>query len=215
MTEGSAGGAAHGSAGAAAEPEPQIAAAKAALRRALRQTRAQADADPALRAALARQACAAVDRLARGRCLAGYMPLPTEADPRPAMDAHVGALCLPVVVGADRALVFRPWRPGEALVRGLFGTLEPPAGPPCLPDVLLVPLLGFDADGGRLGMGGGQYDRTLAALRAARQPTAPPLLALGLGYEAQRCAPLPRGPHDALLDGIVTETGLHLPGKDA
>ena len=193
-------------------PAPDgLEAAKAALRRDLRQRRAGAHADPDLRAALGKQLRAVLPALSKGLCLAGYMPLPTEADPLPAMTAHVGPLCLPVVVGPASALIFRPWVPGAPLQRGLFGTQEPLEGPEglptCQPDLLLVPLLGFDAQGGRLGQGGGHYDRTLAALRSGPRPPR----AIGLGYEAQRCTALPRGPHDAPLDAILTETGLHLP----
>jgi 5-formyltetrahydrofolate cyclo-ligase len=196
---------------------PDPAEAKAAIRKRLRALRAQAHADPTRRAALSQallQALAvALSGLAAGRCLAGYMPLPSEADPMAAMAAHSGPLCLPVVAAADAPLIFRAWRPGQPLQAGLLGTLEPPPGllagslegAPLRPDVVIVPLVGFDQTGGRLGQGGGYYDRTLAALRASGHP----VLALGLGYQAQQVPFLPLTATDMRLDMVVTEAGLH------
>ena len=70
------------------------------------------------------------------------------------------------------------------------------------PQHALVPLLAFDDDGYRLGYGGGFYDRTLAALR---HDGAGPLVAIGVGLEAQRRPPLPREPFDQRLDWLVTD----------
>ena len=67
------------------------------------------------------------------------------------------------------------------------------------PDLLLVPLLAFDAHGHRLGYGGGFYDRTLALLKVP---------AIGIAYAGQEVASLPREPHDMALDMIVTEQGV-------
>ncbi|HRD47008.1 MAG TPA: 5-formyltetrahydrofolate cyclo-ligase, partial [Caulobacter sp.] len=71
------------------------------------------------------------------------------------------------------------------------------------PDLVMVPLLAFDAAGGRLGQGGGHYDRTMAALR--NRPSSPPFV--GMAYSGQQVAALPREPHDQPLDGILTEAG--------
>ena len=70
-------------------------------------------------------------------------------------------------------------------------------------DVILLPLLGFDASGTRLGQGGGHYDRALAFARRGRRP-----LFVGYGYSAQQCDALPREPHDVRLDAVITEKGL-------
>lgn len=141
-----------------------------------------------------------------GRVLAGYWPMRDEADPRAAMAAHDGPVVLPVVTGTARPLVFRLWR-GEVLERGPFGTSHPPeSAPEVRPDILIVPLAGFDARGNRLGYGGGFYDRSLEALRRAG-----PVLALGLAFEAQRLPTIPTEPTDQPLDLIVTERGLHAP----
>lgn len=186
-------------------PDTDIAARKSALRTLLKARRSTAHADPARRAALSQALVAALPAFARGRCLAGYMPLPSEADPRAAMEAHTGPLCLPVVVAPAAALAFVGWRPGQDLRRGAFGIAEPATGTACRPEVLIVPVLGFDAAGRRLGYGGGYYDRTLAALR---RDGAGPVLALGLAYDAQECPSLPTEATDARLDAIVTEAGL-------
>jgi len=66
-----------------------------------------------------------------------------------------------------------------------------------------VPCLAFDRAGYRLGYGGGFYDRTLAALRADGRP----VLAIGFAFAAQEQAAVPRAPHDARLDAVVTENG--------
>ncbi|MBK5927466.1 5-formyltetrahydrofolate cyclo-ligase [Rhodobaculum claviforme] len=135
-----------------------------------------------------------------GRVLAGYWPLEGEADPRPAMRAHAGALCLPVVTGRARPLVFREWRFGAPLVAAAFGVHVPRTGARCVPDVLIVPLLAFDRRGHRLGYGGGFYDRTLAGLRAAGRPRA-----IGIAFSTQEVAAVPVTDTDLPLDLIVTE----------
>lgn len=118
----------------------------------------QAALDAHLRAALAPYA---------GQALAGYWPMRDEADPRPAMSGHDGPIGLPVVTAKAVPLIFRRWL-GDALEPGPFGTQHPPASAALVvPQVLIVPLAGFDRDGNRIGYGGGYYDRTLELLRAA------------------------------------------------
>ena len=155
----------------------------------------------ALRAALALPRDAPGQRLAevlpQAGTLAGYWPLEGEADPRPAMLAHPGPLCLPEVTARATPLRFRLWRPGEALREGAFRVMVPAQGAVAVPDVLIVPLLAFDRRGYRLGYGGGFYDRTLAALHRPR--------AIGLAFAAQEVEEVPAGPTDLPLDLIVTE----------
>ncbi len=154
-------------------------------------------------------ATAAAAHLARalaphhGRCLAGYLPIRTEIDPRPVMAGWSGEVCVPVVAGPGQPLAFRRWVPGGGLVAGAFGVMIPEADVPAVPDVLIVPLAAFDGAGYRLGYGGGFYDRTLAALRPVR-----PIFAVGFAYAAQEAADLPREATDAPLDAIVTEAGI-------
>ena len=141
----------------------------------------------------------------RGKALAGYMAMRTEADPVLAMAAHQGPVCVPVIIGAGQALRFREWTPGCAMLAGAFGALIPAEGAWIEPEVLIVPLVGFDARGYRLGYGGGFYDRTLEALRLKR-----PTLAVGFGFAAQELAEVPIDGFDQRLDAMVTERGLRL-----
>lgn len=108
---------------------------------------------------------------------------------------------------ADRAapMQFRRWRdPYDAatLAAGPWGARQPASeSEPLTPAVLFVPLVGFTADGHRLGQGGGHYDRWLAA-----HPTT---TAIGLGWDCQLCAALPNEPHDRALDAVITPTRVY------
>jgi len=139
--------------------------------------------------------------------VAGYVPMQGECDLLPAMQAIEALghqICLPVIEGTQRQLGFRRWVPGQALQAGPFGTQVPLATASiCDPDLLLVPLVGINDYGVRLGYGGGYYDTTLAALREIH-----PVVALGIGYDCQRIARLPHEAHDVLLDGLISESGL-------
>ncbi|KFE36914.1 5-formyltetrahydrofolate cyclo-ligase [Thioclava atlantica] len=138
-----------------------------------------------------------------GRVLAGYWPIRTEPDPRPAMEAHGGPLCLPVVVGQGRPLEFHRWSPGAPMIEGVFGAHVPAQAEEVIPEVLIVPLLAFDTRGYRLGYGGGFYDRTLERLRARG-----PVTAIGFAFAAQEVGEVPTEPTDQPLDLIVTEAGV-------
>ncbi|MBK1634666.1 5-formyltetrahydrofolate cyclo-ligase [Rhodovulum adriaticum] len=176
---------------------------KAALRRAALDRRKAAH-DPA-RGAVACERLIALLRPNLGRPVAGYMPIRSEIDPRPAMTALAahGPVAVPVIAGAGRPLRFRCWSPGCAMVPGPFGASVPEHGDEIVPEVLIVPLVGFDRCGARLGYGGGFYDRTLEGLRARG-----PVLAVGLAYAAQEIARVPVEPTDQPLDAIVTEAGI-------
>jgi 5-formyltetrahydrofolate cyclo-ligase len=136
----------------------------------------------------------------RGQVLAGYMPMRTEINPLPAMAAHQGAVGVPVIMAPATPLRFREWSPGCAMVAGDFKALIPVEGAWVTPDVLIVPLLAFDARGYRLGYGGGFYDRTLQGLRARR-----PTIAIGFAFAAQEVAEVPIDATDQRLDMVVTE----------
>ena len=138
-----------------------------------------------------------------GQVLAGYMPMRTEIDPLPAMAAHAGPVCVPVIEAPGMPLRFRRWSPDAAMLEGAFGALVPAGGDWLEPDVLIVPLLAFDARLYRLGYGGGFYDRTLEDLRARR-----PVFAVGFAFAAQQVAEVPLEPTDQPLDAIVTENGV-------
>ena len=137
--------------------------------------------------------------------LSGYLPIRTEIDPVPVMAAHSGPVGVPVIPGPAMALQFHLWTPDCVLVEGPFGARVPAAGVAMVPRLLIVPMLAFDARGYRLGYGGGFYDRTLAALRAAG-----PVTALGFAFDAQQVADVPTDAYDQRLDGVVTESGLRL-----
>jgi 5-formyltetrahydrofolate cyclo-ligase len=183
-------------------PARSIAAEKKALRAAMLARRRVAYSAAAAEAAAGRFLAAVP--LPGGAVVSAYWPMGEELDPRPLMRALHAAghgVCLPAVVERGAPLVFRAWTPETALLPNVFGTsAPPPAAPVVRPDALLVPLLAFDAQGWRLGYGGGYYDRTLRGLRSAGRT-----LAIGFGYAAQEVEALPREPFDEPLDWIVTE----------
>lgn len=139
----------------------------------------------------------------RHRPLAGYMAMRTEIDPIAAMAAHAGPVGVPVILGPGLALKFREWTPGCAMIEGDFGAFIPKEGAWIDPEVLIVPLVGWDRRGFRLGYGGGFYDRTLEGLRAKR-----PTLAIGFAFAAQELPEVPIEATDQRLDAIITEQGI-------
>ena len=145
----------------------------------------------------------------QNKTLAGYMPMRTEIDPLTAMAAHGGPVGVPVIIGAGQPLKFREWGPGVAMIAGTFGARVPVEGAWVDPDVLIVPLLAFDARGFRLGYGGGFYDRTLQALRARH-----PVFAIGFAFATQEVAAVPIDVHDQRLNAVVTENGVRLFGQE-
>lgn len=143
-----------------------------------------------------------------GGVLSAYAPFRDEIEPGGVMARAVrngATVALPVVVGRDQPLVFRVYAFGDPLETGPLGLREPGTkAAEAEPDVLLVPLLGFDHFGWRLGYGGGHYDRTLARLRAKK-----PVIAVGLAFEVQRLDAAPLEAHDQRLDWIVTEAAAY------
>ena len=171
----------------------------------------------AIRRRLARESKGAGERLAaRAEALpavqtvALYLPMGSEIDTGPLALRLIGmgrSLCLPVVVEAGTSLVFRQWRPGDPLVPDFQGIAAPlETAPEAMPDLILVPLLAYDIFGGRLGQGGGYYDRTFAALPGARR--------IGVAYAGQAVERVPMEPHDIALHGVLTETG-YTPARKA
>ena len=141
----------------------------------------------------------------RGVPVAGYMPIRTEINPLPAMAeaaAH-GPVGVPVIQGEAMPLEFSRWEPDGALREGPFGAQVPVEDNYFDPEIVIVPLVAFDANGGRLGYGGGFYDRTLERLRARRAT-----LAIGFAFDAQEAESLPLEPTDQPLDMIITESGV-------
>jgi len=142
-------------------------------------------------------------KLASGSVVGGYHALPHEADPAQLLQALVALGChiaFPRIVAQGLPLEFHLVPDGEVLREGAHGIHEPDAHWPSVkPDLLLVPLLAFNASGHRLGYGGGFYDRTIAALGVP---------AFGVAFAAQELASLPVEAHDMALAGILTEQGL-------
>lgn len=135
--------------------------------------------------------------------LAAYWPMRGEPDVRPALTRWHEAgwrLALPQVLGRATPLRFACWAPGQPLVAGPMGTREPADGQACLPEVLVIPCLGHDEAGYRLGYGGGYYDRTLAALAQAGRR----FVAIGVAREGAAVRGFEPGPHERPLDWIVT-----------
>ena len=139
----------------------------------------------------------------RGIPLAGFMPINTEIDPRPAMvqAALYGAVGVPVIRGENLPLLFSRWTANTPMIEGPFKACIPAQERLFTPQVVIVPLVAFDAKGGRLGYGGGFYDRTLQKLRANKT-----ILAIGFAFDAQEAADVPQEPTDQPLDMIITQS---------
>lgn len=162
----------------------QPSATKSELRAALRKARAQIPLSE--KRAAARRAATHALRLIESKraChVAIYRTMGSELDTTPLLAGLRARIYLPRMRGGQ--MRFAPRRAAKKL------------------DVILLPLLGFDASGTRLGQGGGHYDRALSFTRAFRRP-----LFIGYAYAAQQTETLPRDPHDVRLDGVITEKGL-------
>ncbi|MGJ8527929.1 5-formyltetrahydrofolate cyclo-ligase [Maritalea sp.] len=111
-------------------------------------------------------------------------------------------VCLPVVLGRHQPLEFRLWQEGLPLAPSGFGTLAPPKGAQVVvPDVMVLPMLGFDKWGNRLGYGAGHYDRTIDGIDKK-------LNLVGYAFETQEVDVMPVEPHDEPCDMVVTEAGV-------
>jgi 5-formyltetrahydrofolate cyclo-ligase len=191
----------------------EIEQAKAALR--VKAHAARAALSPSERASAAAAACRHFFEhvpLTAGQVVAAYWRIRDELDCQPILIRLMDSgqpVVLPVVTGAEAPLQMRVWEPGASLYEAGFGTLAPSElAPQMEPDIVLMPLLGFDDDGTRLGYGGGYYDRTLAGL--SRRPQL-----IGLAFSAQELDAIPREPHDVALDAVITEHGLRRFGAPA
>ncbi|HTK00824.1 MAG TPA: 5-formyltetrahydrofolate cyclo-ligase [Bordetella sp.] len=139
--------------------------------------------------------------------IAAYWPLPDEPDLRPLLSQWAEAgitVALPAVRGAGQPLEFRPWAPDAPMQEGAYGIQEPLAGATVTPELILVPTLGYTAHADRVGYGGGYYDRTLAALKAAGHT----FTTIGIAWTSGRLddAHVPEA-HDVRLDAVLTPDG--------
>jgi len=138
--------------------------------------------------------------------VAGYWPVSGEVDIKILLEIlheerHI--VSLPCVISEEEPLSFRQWLPGMHLhINSRFGTYEPEKTAKIVnPNIVIVPLLAFDAAGYRLGFGKGFYDRTIAAMKETRSD----ILFAGVAYDAQQVPLVPRNEHDQKLDCVVTE----------
>jgi 5,10-methenyltetrahydrofolate synthetase len=147
-------------------------------------------------------------RLLKAPAIVGFCwPIKDEPDVRQVLAcwAKSGTVAaLPVVIAEATPLAFRPWTLVTRLEEDRYGIPTPVDGEFVTPNLLLLPLNGFDAAGYRLGYGGGYFDRTLAAL-------SPRPLAVGVGFEINRLESIRPEIHDQRLDWIVTEQGAFRP----
>jgi len=137
-----------------------------------------------------------------GKIVSAYWPIRGEPDLRgwlARVAERGGVTALPVVAAKATPLVFRLWRQGEPLEKGVWNIPVPPEGAQeVMPDIVLAPIVGFDRSCYRLGYGGGYFDRTLEA--APKRP-----MAIGVGYASMELKTIYPQPHDMALDVIVTE----------
>jgi len=138
--------------------------------------------------------------------VSGFAAIRDEIDPAPLLDwlhREGFSLALPVMEGRGRPLVMRAFTPGDEMRQVQWGIREPlPDKPEVFPDIVLVPLLAFDAKGYRLGYGGGFYDRTLNKLRARKS-----VRAVGIAYDELQVDAVPHESYDERLDWVLTPSG--------
>ena len=141
--------------------------------------------------------------VAAARCVGLYRPIGGEPDPWPLLASYRGETALPWVSARGMPMIFRSWREREQLAKSSWGGDQPmPEAEVAIPDLIVVPLLGFDGAFNRIGQGGGHYDRYLAAHPSACR--------IGLAWEGQRVENIEARSWDIPMDAIVTETTFHI-----
>lgn len=140
-----------------------------------------------------------------GMLIGSYQPFRGEFDPRAAMRMFRkcgSRTALPVVIQKNEPMQFREWWPGAPMTTDEFDIPVPDGTEVIRPEAILMPSLGFDARGYRLGYGGGYFDRTLAAF-----PVHP--LKIGVAFESSRLPTIHPQSHDVPMDFVVTQAGVH------
>jgi len=136
--------------------------------------------------------------------IAGYCPTKGEVDPQPAIHHYLAQghrCCLPFACFGTRILQFREFFSSATLTSNASQIPTSLTGAEIIPSVALVPMIGFDQKGYRLGQGGGHYDSTLDYLRIHHH-----LIAIGLAFDCQEVEALPLEIHDQPMDYIITQT---------
>ena len=200
-----------------AQPTPEVRAARRRLRE-LRLALGPAERSAAERAILATLLRLGVFR--RGAHVALYLPMRGEVDVRPCLEVarrHGSRLYVPRVVSRRRRqMLFAPWDDDGARRTNAFGIIEPGSVAGARPviglDAVVLPLVGFDASGNRLGMGAGFYDRALRRRLDRGAAWRRPRL-IGVAYACQQLPVIPASPWDVPLDLVVTERGVIVPGR--
>lgn len=141
--------------------------------------------------------------LAVARCVGLYLPVGGEPDPWPLLCSYSGHTALPSISADHGHMVFRRWSEGDPLLKSPWGGRQPPPNTQdVIPDLIFVPLLGFDETLNRIGQGGGHYDRYLAAHPSACR--------IGLAWSGQCVESIVARSWDIPMDGILTETAFHI-----
>ncbi len=151
--------------------------------------------------------CRSRNLLGAGRILSAYWPLKGEPDLRPwlvKLNAEGVITVMPVVVEKSAPLRFRKWTPGCEMEKGFWNIPVPAAPEEFIPDVLLGPVVGFDARGYRLGYGGGYFDRTLALLQQQERA----FHVIGIALDEARLPAFDALPHDIPFNAMITPTTL-------
>lgn len=145
--------------------------------------------------------------------IAAFWPIGLEPDLQPLLRQWVEeeglTISLPAVTTPDSPLIFRLWTPDTPMVPGRYGILEPQSPTAPLPDIVLVPTLGYTRQGDRVGYGKGYYDRTLAALTARKHT----YTSIGIAWASGDLSkePYTAAAHDVKLDSILTDKGWAVP----
>ncbi len=134
-------------------------------------------------------------------CCALYMPVHDEISPL-AIASHVPNLSWALPITMSDTMQFVAWSPEMPMQPGAFGIMEPIDKQSVDPDCIITPLLGFDANGHRLGYGKGYYDRYFAS-EVGRQAQR-----IGLAFACQQVERLPNDAHDIPLHAVITEDGI-------
>ncbi len=138
-------------------------------------------------------------------CIGLYWPIRGEYDPRPASNyfcRNGATLALPEVINKHKPLCFRKWWQEAPMRSGAYQVPTPDNTEQMTIDTIIIPMLGFDQQGYRLGYGSGYFDRTLATIK-------PYPLVIGVAFEISRLDSVYPQSHDIQMNFILTEKGIH------